>query len=115
MKSKGKGKGRLKNRSVNLASRTPNYDRYHRFSDSNLGRYSRYPGIFLMILLLIGLLAGITPAGNAFIDFNNLAGQSAGAVWLVLSMTAGMLALGLYALEDHYERKANKGRYIYGI
>ena len=71
-----------------------------------VGRYSRYPGIFFLILILIGLLAGITPAGNAFIDLNNLSRTAAGMVWLKLTIATGGLSIGVYLVEYYYEAMA---------
>ncbi len=37
-----------------------------------------------MILILIGVLASMTPGANAYIDFNNLERTATGMVWLKL-------------------------------
>ena len=78
---------------------------------SMVGRYSRYPGMFLLILILIGVLAGITPAGNAYIDLNNLTRTAAGIVWLKLTVVTAVIAMIVYWSEDRFEAKSKKTRY----
>ncbi|MGC8647166.1 MAG: A/G-specific adenine glycosylase [Thermoplasmata archaeon] len=43
-----------------------------------------------MILILIGIPAGMTPEANAYIDLNNLSRTAAGMVWLKLTMAAAV-------------------------
>jgi len=49
-----------------------------------------------MVLILIGVLAGMTPAANAYIDLNNLGRTAAGMVWLKLIIATGGLSIGVY-------------------
>jgi len=80
---------------------------------SMVGRYSTYPGIFFLILILIGLLAGITPAVDGFIDLNNLGRTEAGIVWLKLTFFTAIIAIAVYWFEDRYDSKYKRVRYLY--
>ncbi|MGC8565780.1 MAG: hypothetical protein ACP5R0_03140 [Thermoplasmata archaeon] len=47
----------------------------------------------------MAILASITPAGNAIIDFTGLTGIDAGLVWLIIAIIAGLLTSFAYSQE----------------
>ncbi|MGC8982035.1 MAG: hypothetical protein ACP5JU_03770 [Minisyncoccia bacterium] len=46
-----------------------------------------------------GILASITPAGNAIIDFTGLTGVKAGEIWLSIAIISGLLTSFAYNQE----------------
>ena len=67
------------------------------------GQYSRYPAIFTLLVFLVGIAAGLPPAGDAIIDFGHYSGSSAGWVWIWVTVAAALISVIVYEFEYFHE------------
>ncbi|MGC9123974.1 MAG: hypothetical protein ACP5IB_07925 [Thermoplasmata archaeon] len=65
----------------------------------NQWRSYHYGALITFLTIIMAILASITPAGNAIIDFTGLTGVKAGQVWLVIAIIAGLLTSFAYGQE----------------
>jgi len=62
-------------------------------------RSYHYGALITFLTIIMAILASITPAGNAIIDFTELTGVKAGQVWRVITIIAGFLTSFAYGQE----------------
>ena len=107
---RGGNKNKISNsatQKMQVHARTPSYDRYKRYSqfrennsyDGIVGKYSRYPGLVTILIVLVGILAGLPSIGNAYVDQNGLAGSSAAHAWLGVAILSAAIASIVYGVE----------------
>ena len=93
-----------RNQPIQVKPKIPSYDKYQRFTrmpeDNNNG--IKY-GTIIVIAVLAGLAALVSPLGIAVTDQFNYTGQSAADVWWILASIAVILGTFL-GFADWYSR-----------
>ncbi len=104
--SKENGKNRKnakRGQSVQVRPRAPTYDKYQRFTKISGNNNGIKYGTILMIAVLAGLAAFLSPLGTAITSQFNYSGQSAADVWWIIAAIAVTLG-GILAFADWYTR-----------
>ena len=94
-----KRKNAKRDQSVQVRLRAPTYDKYQRFTKMSGNNNGIKYGTIIMIAVLAGMAALISPLGSAITDQLNLMGQSAARVWWYLAVIAVVVSGSFWFLD----------------